>query len=210
MWFSQLRATASPPPRHMIVGLGNPGSEYAQTRHNIGFRVIEGLVRRHSLGAERSTYQARIVRGIINETAVVLVRPQTFMNLSGECVAPLMRMFGLTPDQLLVITDDLDLPTGQIRVRAVGSPGGHNGLKSLVHTLKTENFPRIRVGIGRPAPGLSVIDHVLGDFGPEELPLIETALELATDAVELIIRQGIEAGMCRYNGRTSSSGPTAE
>lgn len=192
---------AGPPPRLLIVGLGNPGPEYAATRHNVGFLVVERLARRHEIWAQRLERRALVGQGLINEMPVVLARPQTYMNLSGESVAPLMRKFSLTPEAVLVVTDDLDLPVGRIRIRKSGSPGGHNGLKSLVEHLDTEDFPRVRIGVGRPRPDVRVIDHVLTPFEAEEEPIIDAAVDRAADAVEDFLADGADAAMSRFNGK---------
>jgi PTH1 family peptidyl-tRNA hydrolase len=184
----------------LIVGLGNPGEQYQSTRHNVGFLAIDQLGKAHEIATKRLEKRAFVGYGSITEVPVGLVKPQTFMNLSGESVAPLMRGHQLTPDQIIIITDDLDLPLGKIRIRRSGSPGGHNGLKSLVHELGTEEFLRIRIGIGRPAPGTTVIDHVLSDFAPSETKAIEEAINRAKEAAGVIVTAGVAEAMQRFNG----------
>jgi len=200
MRFPLLRLRTSPQPTWLVVGLGNPGEQYRSTRHNVGFLAVDRLGKVHEISATRSEKRALVGYGSIADVPVALVKPQTFMNLSGESVAPLMRSHQLTPAHLIIITDDLDLPLGKIRIRRSGSPGGHNGLKSLVHELGTEEFPRIRIGIGRPAPGNTVIDHVLSDFSPSETTAIEEAISRSKDAVEVIITAGVDDAMQRFNG----------
>lgn len=193
-------------PEWLVVGLGNPGAEYAGTRHNLGFRVVELLAQRHGVRLNRKLPGcppgiARAVAagaGSIEEAAVVLAQPQTYMNLSGRAVAPLARFLGRSPERVLVVYDDMDLPPGRIRVRSGGGAGGHNGIRSLIGSLQTQEFPRVRIGVGRPAPG-EAIDHVLSGFSQEERPVIDQAIPAAADAVETILRDGLEAAMNRYN-----------
>lgn len=201
MRFPFFRRTPKPQPRFLVVGLGNPGAEYQNTRHNVGFRAIEVLAREAGEDASRLERRALVGSVTLGEVPVLLVRPMTYMNLSGESVAPLMRIHGLQPDSVLVITDDLDLPLGRIRIRAEGSPGGHNGLKSLTAHLGTEAFPRIRIGIGRPKPGVTVVDHVLSEFTPEEQDTVNEAIQRAADAVRVIVAEDLEAAMRQFNGR---------
>jgi PTH1 family peptidyl-tRNA hydrolase len=201
MRFPLFRRTPQLPvkPQFLVVGLGNPGAEYQFTRHNVGFRVVELLAGEEGNRSARLVQRALVTPTTIGETPVLLVRPMTYMNLSGESVAPLMRTHQLQPESVLVITDDLDLPLGKIRIRAEGSPGGHNGLKSLVAHLGTERFPRIRIGIGRPAPGTAVVDHVLSEFTPDEQDAINEAIARAAEAVKVLITEGIVVAMRRFN-----------
>jgi PTH1 family peptidyl-tRNA hydrolase len=194
-----LRRQPSVPPRYLIVGLGNPGAEYQHTRHNVGFRVIDLLAERHRIDMRKTEKRAFVGYGSIRDVPVVLAKPITFMNLSGESVAPLMRMLQLQPADVLVVYDEMDLPVGRIRVRADGSPGGHNGMKSLVHHLRTEEFPRIRIGVGRPGSGSAAVEHVLSKFQRDEIEPIRDAVERAADAVETVLAEGVQAAMNRYN-----------
>jgi len=182
------------PPEWLIVGLGNPGPEYKGTRHNIGFELIDRLAERHRIKLDRSKHQSRLGTGTVFETSVVLVKPLTFMNLSGRAVAPLMREYGLKPDHVLVLADDTDLPPGRVRLRAEGSAGGHNGHKSLIQTLGTQEYPRLKIGIGRTSKD-ATIDHVLGPFHPDERADIEGALKRCEEAIEALFLRGIEAAM---------------
>lgn len=200
MRFPLLRLRTAPQAKWLIVGLGNPGEQYQFTRHNVGFLAIDQLAKAHEISTKRLDKRAFVGNGSILDVPVALAKPQTFMNLSGESVAPLMRGHQLTPEHVIIITDDLDLPLGKIRIRRSGSPGGHNGLKSLVHELGTEEFPRIRIGIGRPAPGTTVIDHVLSDFAPNEKQAINEALARAKEAAEVIVTAGMAEAMQRFNG----------
>lgn len=200
MRFPLLRLRPTPQPRWLIVGLGNPGEQYQFTRHNVGFLAVDRLGEAHEISTGRFEKRALVGYGSIADVSVALVKPQTYMNLSGESVAPLMRGHQLDSEHVLVITDDLDLPLGKIRIRRSGSPGGHNGLKSLVHHFDTEEFPRIRIGIGRPPRGTTVVDHVLSEFSRSERDEIDQALDRARDAAEVIVREGMDEAMRRFNG----------
>lgn len=182
----------------LIVGLGNPGREYQETRHNVGFRVVEILAERHGIDLKKHRHQAAYGEGRIAGQAVLLARPLTFMNLSGLPVAALTRYHNLTPADLLVICDDVNLPLGRLRLRVKGTAGGHNGLKSIIGSLGTEAFPRLRIGVGAP-DGRPMVDHVLGRFNRAEGEAIAVSLAEAADAVELYLRDGPEAAMNRYN-----------
>lgn len=187
------------PPEWLVVGLGNPGPEYKGTRHNVGFELIDRLAERNKIKLDRSKHQARLGVGTLFETSVVLVKPLTFMNLSGRAVAPLMREYGLKPDRVLVIADDTDLPPGRVRLRAEGSAGGHNGHKSLIQTLGTQTYPRLKIGIGRTSKD-ETIDHVLGPFHPDERPDIDAAFKRCEAAIETLFLRGMEAAMQEANG----------
>ena len=184
-------------PIRIIVGLGNPGRDYAETRHNVGFMVLDRLVRRFNV--EWKNDKAR--KGeLAAGPGVLLVKPQTFMNNSGECVGPLMRYFKFHPEQVLVIYDDISFPVGTMRLRAGGSAGGHNGMKSLIAHLGTEKFPRLRVGIS--APGLkNMVGHVLGKFAPDERPLLEEALDKSAEAAYVALKEGFDMAANRFNIR---------
>ena len=182
----------------LIVGLGNPGSRYAGNRHNVGYQCIERLVQRHELGPGRLMFKAQTTSGHIAGVKVVLARPLTFMNLSGEAVRPLLRWYRIALPDLLVIYDDLDLPLGKIRLRQQGGAGGHKGMRSIIEALGTEDFPRLRVGIGRPVHG-EPPDHVLSDFAPDEAIVMDLALDQAVAAVEIFIAADIGAAMNRFN-----------
>jgi PTH1 family peptidyl-tRNA hydrolase len=182
----------------LIVGLGNPGAEYSGTRHNVGFRVVDSLAAAHRIPLRTRRYQAVYGVGEIAGETVCLARPMTYMNLSGQAVAALLRVLDLTPSELIVVCDDVNLPLGKLRIRLQGSAGGSNGLKSIVACLSSEAFPRLRIGVGRPGSG-DLIDHVLGSFGRAEIPVVERAIETAVEAVEVALRDGVEAAMNRYN-----------
>jgi peptidyl-tRNA hydrolase, PTH1 family len=186
------------PVRFLVVGLGNPGPEYSGTRHNVGFMVVELLSQRHRIPIKSAQHGARVGEGEIAGEPVALVKPLTFMNLSGRAVAPLMNRHSLPPENLIVISDDADLPVGKVRLRARGSAGGQGGLKSIIGSLGSAEFPRVRIGIGRSAGG-DLVEHVLTRFGPQERELIGRAVERAADAVEFLLAHGTEAAMNRFN-----------
>jgi peptidyl-tRNA hydrolase, PTH1 family len=186
------------PPRYLIVGLGNPGAQYRNTRHNVGFECLQRLAEKHKIDLSKTQRRAKVGYGRIGDVPVVLAMPQTFMNLSGESIAPLMKMLGLRPEDVIVVVDEMDLPAGRLRIRKSGSAGGHNGLKSLIQHLGTEEFPRIRIGVGRPAQG-ATIDHVLGKFEREEIAPIRESIGKAAEAVECAVSDGVEAAMNRFN-----------
>jgi PTH1 family peptidyl-tRNA hydrolase len=179
-------------PEWLIVGLGNPGGEYKGTRHNVGFEVVDTLAEKLRVKLDKSRHRARIGLGRIGDTAVCLVKPLTFMNLSGQAVAPLARDYGIKPERVLVIADDLDLPTGKLRMRKSGSAGGHNGHKSLIQHLKTQDYPRIKIGIGK-ASGGETIDHVLSGFTPAEKDLVLPAIKAASRAAKEFLARGSAA-----------------
>ncbi len=181
----------------VIVGLGNPGRKYSDTRHNIGFRVLEEIARRSSIEKEESRFDAIIGHIRIGGEKVFLVKPLTYMNLSGKAVQPLMRWFKLDLSDLIVIYDDMDLPPGTLRLRAQGGSGGHKGMASIIERLGSQEFARIRIGIGRPDD--EAIDWVLGKFSPTEQKLMEEVIGQAAAAVECWVKQGIERAMNEYN-----------
>jgi peptidyl-tRNA hydrolase, PTH1 family len=197
------------------VGLGNPGPEYSGSRHNVGFQCVRWLARKHGLSFDGTRAHARIAQGAIQGKPVVLARPQTFMNLSGQAVSGLLQWLRLAPAALVVIHDDLDLPLGRIRLRPGGSAGGHRGIRSIIDSLGTQEFARLRVGIGRPE-GNDAVDYVLGDFSSTERQVMAESYARAAEAVECILTEGLEAAMNRFNadrGRDAASGeasaPTA-
>lgn len=184
----------------LIVGLGNPGEEYAKTRHNIGFQVVAELARRHGLAFESKRAKSRIAEGHIRGQRAALVKPFTFMNVIGHAVVGLCQWYKVAPEhELLVIYDDLDLPFGALRLRERGSPGTHNGMRSVVNQLGTQAFPRLRVGIGQGPPGRDAAAYVLGRFTREEEAQLPDVVSRAADAAEMIVREGLIAAMNRYN-----------
>jgi len=184
-------------PMKVIVGLGNPGPRYKDTRHNVGFEALEELARRHPVQREESRFDAIIAHFQINQEKVCLLKPLTYMNLSGRAVRAFVSYYKIDLQDLIVIYDDMDLPVGSLRIRSKGGTGGHRGMNSLVENLGTQDFARIRIGIGRP-PG-EAVDWVLGRFSPEEKPLIQKAISRAADAVECWLNHGIDKAMNEYN-----------
>jgi PTH1 family peptidyl-tRNA hydrolase len=182
----------------LIVGLGNPGPVYARNRHNVGYRCVDALARAHGLSFARRQFRALVAGGPICGRPALLAKPLTFMNLSGNAVGALMRFYKLAPADLIVVYDDLDLPLGRVRLRAAGGSGGHKGMQSIIERLGTEEFARLRVGIGRPAFG-DPVEYVLQNFGPDEEIEIGRALERAVKALEAWLSDGIEAAMNRFN-----------
>jgi PTH1 family peptidyl-tRNA hydrolase len=189
----------------VIVGLGNPGEEYAKTRHNLGFQSVNELARRHGLTFDDKRAKARIAAGQIAGQRVALARPFTYMNLIGQAVVGLCQWYKVdTARDLLVIYDDLDLPFGVLRLRERGSAGTHNGMKSVIGQLGSQIFPRIRVGIGQGPPGRDAASYVLGRFTREEEAALPDIHARVADAVETILREGFTAAMNRYNGPAKS------
>lgn len=184
---------------YLIVGLGNPGRRFREDRHNIGFMVLDHLLKRLDLIFSRSQNDALVVDGRIAEHKVIFVKPQTFMNRVGVSVAPLLRYYRIPLDQLLIIFDDLDLPLGALRIRPKGGSGGHRGLQSVIQQLGSENFPRMRLGIGRPPGQMDPAVYVLQSFSKDEQDVVDITLEKAADGIEVYIREGIEAAMTRFN-----------
>lgn len=182
----------------MIVGLGNPGKKYERTRHNVGFMVVDEISYRFRVPWKSSKFNGMVSQLIINGEKVLLVKPLTFMNVSGECVRPLMDYYQIAIEDLIVVYDDLDLPVGKIRLRQKGSAGGHNGMRSLIQHLKTQDFNRIRVGIDRPPKG-EIIHYVLGDFQKIEQPDIIAAIKKSADAIEDATKLPFIDVMNRYN-----------
>jgi PTH1 family peptidyl-tRNA hydrolase len=183
----------------LIVGLGNPGREHAGNRHNAGFQCINRLAEAHGMSFTRRQARARVVQGKIGGYRVLLAKPQTFMNLSGESVSQLARFYKIAPADVLVLYDDLDLPLGKIRLRPDGGAGGHKGMRSIIQYLGTEDFPRLRLGIGRPPGQMDPVDYVLSDFSTDERADMELAFERAVAAIECFLDEGIEATMNAFN-----------
>lgn len=184
----------------VIAGLGNPGREYERTPHNVGFDVVDLLAARLDTGWRNSPkFHALTARAAYAGETVLLVKPQTFMNLSGTSIGPLLKYFGGMPTDLTVVVDDVNLPLGKLRIRAAGSCGGHNGLSSVIQCLGTDAFTRIRLGMGRQEHG-SLADHVLGRFDAERQKVVDALEEASADAVQFLIRKGLNEVMNRYNG----------
>jgi peptidyl-tRNA hydrolase, PTH1 family len=190
----------------VIIGLGNPGTKYAQTRHNVGFDLLDSLAKRWQISfSDHKQFQGIYGEGFgSNNTKIRLLKPQTFMNLSGQSVRATIDWFKLPPESVLVVYDDLDLPLGKIRLRLSGSAGGHNGMKSIISHLGTQNFPRVRIGIGKSAGEKDTISHVLGKFSAVEVPIVSEVIYLVNDAIELSLKKGVEQAMNLYNNRSIS------
>ncbi|MCU5706222.1 aminoacyl-tRNA hydrolase [Bacillus wiedmannii] len=168
----------------LIVGLGNPGREYELTRHNIGFMAIDELAKRWNISLNEQKFKGVFGAGFVNGEKVILLKPLTYMNLSGESIRPLMDYYKIDVEDFVVLYDDLDIPVGKLRLRMKGSAGGHNGVKSTISHLGTQEFQRIRMGIDRPKNGMKVVDYVLGRFTSEEIPDVSHSIEKAVDACE--------------------------
>ncbi len=184
----------------MIIGLGNPGLAYRHTRHNFGFLAIDELAKDLNIPLKRIKFRAMIGEGRFGETKVVLVKPMTFMNESGRAVAPLIRFFKLPLSNLLVIHDDLDLPLGTLRLRPSGGTSGQRGMASIITQLGTQDFPRMRLGIGRPPGQMDPVDYVLKDFLPSEKELFTMVLRTVVEASQTFINEGLTHTMNKYNG----------
>jgi PTH1 family peptidyl-tRNA hydrolase len=193
----------------LVVGLGNPGKEYAETRHNIGFAVVDRLAEKFDCSFRKKwRFAAEVAEAATGDAGkVVLAKPQTYMNRSGGAVNALLRWSKIEPAQLLVVVDDADLPLGQIRLRASGGSGGHNGLRSIIEALGgNEEFARLRVGIGRSAPvGADITGHVLGKFAAQERESAEDAVTAAVEAIECCLREGLTEAMNQFNRKKSAS-----
>ena len=183
---------------HLIVGLGNPGAEYAGTRHNVGFEVVELLGRRHGIPLRKRALRSVLGDGIIEDERVILARPMTYMNLSGEAVGAIARRYRIPPEDIIVVVDDIALPIGTIRLRLKGSDGGHNGLESIERHLNTREYPRVRIGVGQARPG-RMVDHVLSRFRPDERETIQNAIERAADSIETALKLDFETAMNHFN-----------
>ena len=183
----------------LVVGLGNPGIRYASTRHNVGFRFIDLLAKKAEIRLNDRRAKAVLGQGRIAGHEVVLVKPRTFMNNSGEGVEYLLARFGGRPSELLVVYDEMALPTGRIRLRASGSHAGHNGIRSIISAVQTDGFPRLRIGVGQPSNSGESVPHVLGKFSKEEEPLIAQAVQDAVSAVHCMLEESIDVAMNRFN-----------
>ena len=184
----------------VVVGLGNPGSQYVATRHNIGFRVVDLLADRLQVAIAKKEAKSLTGRGLWAGETLLLVKPQTFMNNSGETVLEISKFFKLPIENILVVVDDIDIGFGSLRIRAKGSAGSHNGMKSIVYLLQSDKFPRVKMGIGRQEEGRDLANFVLGRFSKEEQITINELLEKAADSVESIIKEGVSSSMNKYNG----------
>jgi peptidyl-tRNA hydrolase, PTH1 family len=194
----------------LVVGLGNPGGRYEGTRHNVGFAAVDLLATRHGLQWEAAPRGAEALVAHWRAGGAIFVKPLTFMNLSGGAVVPLLQFYKIELADSLVLVDEVQLETGRVRVRPDGSAGGHNGLKSLIASLGTHAFPRLRIGVGRGDTRRDLADHVLARFEPEERSVVDDAIGRAADAAELFIADGVLAAMNRYNRKDDTSSDSAD
>lgn len=184
----------------LVIGLGNPGEEYEDTRHNVGFHVVNVVAKRHGVVFRRSwRSHALIAKLRLSGKEVRLVKPLVYMNRSGVCVRALVKKYGLLPEHVLVVFDDVELPCGEVRIRKQGGAGGHQGMESVIAHLGTREFPRIRVGVGPRPPGDALVDYVLGVFKREEMEKVTAAIEHAAYAVERIVAVGVDRAMNEFN-----------
>lgn len=184
---------------YLIIGLGNPEADYANTRHNMGFNVINKLAEKFNIEVKKDKFKALFGSGVIEGEKVILIKPQTFMNLSGEAVQEFVNFYKVPLENIVVIYDDVDVEPGKIRIRKTGSSGSHNGMKSIISHLSTEAFPRIRVGIGKPHEHFDMISHVIGGIAEEDKEPLEKGVNLATEAVIELLKNNIDSAMNKYN-----------
>ncbi|MDY3296460.1 aminoacyl-tRNA hydrolase [Selenomonas sp.] len=194
----------------VIVGLGNPGREYAQTKHNVGFMLVDALASHLGVTEWREKFDALVADARIGTEKVLLVKPQTYMNESGKAVGPLMHFYKLPAEDLIVAHDDMDIPVGTIRIRKKGSSGGHNGIKSILAHFGDEHFARVRIGIGRPLPGWTVVNHVLAAFPEEDQPKIREAIDYLIPAVECIVTHDVDMAMNQFNPKKKKKAKKAQ
>ncbi len=185
---------------YVIVGLGNPGKQYDKTRHNVGFDVIDMLAKEYGISVTKIKHKALIGEGRVGTEKVLLVKPQTYMNLSGETLIDIYNYYKVDLENIVVIYDDIDLDVGKLRIRKKGSGGTHNGMRSIVKCLGSTDFPRVRVGVSKPMPGQNLADFVLSRFRKEEADDLATGLDKACNAVDCIIRENLDLAMNKYNG----------
>ncbi len=185
---------------YVVVGLGNPGSKYSDTRHNVGFSVIDLLSERTRTKVNKIKFKSLYGEANIGGEKVLLVKPQTYMNNSGEAVIEISNFFKVPVENIIVIMDDIDIEFSAVKIKRKGSAGSHNGMKSIISILKDENFPRIKIGVGRPEQGRDLADFVLGRFSKVEQVEMKDTLDRAADAVECIVREGVSGSMNKYNG----------
>ena len=197
MFFSSKKAG---PVEWLVVGLGNPGSKYEWTRHNMGYLVIDELAERLDIPVKRLKFKALTNTAVLGGKSVLLMKPTTYMNLSGEAVGQAARFYKIPPERVLVISDDVALPQGKLRVRRSGSAGGHNGLKNILSHLGSDQFPRVKVGVGeKPHPDSDMVDWVLGVFTGQDRKVMEEAIGRAADAVTVLLQHGVDQAMSSYN-----------
>ncbi len=185
--------------RTLIVGLGNPGRRYADNRHNIGFMVVDRLAQKYSISLDRRKHKAFIGTGRVGDYSVIIARPQTFMNKSGDSVGRISDFYHVQPEDLLVVFDEIDLPLGTLRIRERGGSGGHNGMKSIIGRVG-QDFPRIRLGVGRPPGRMEPADYVLRDFDEDQSLVVDELIDRSIAAIEMTLSEGIDLAMTHFNG----------
>ena len=185
---------------YIIAGLGNPESKYDKTRHNIGFRLIDELAVRNGITFSDRKHNGLVGKGTISGEKVILLKPLTYMNLSGECVGPAADYYKVEPENVIILFDDISLDVGRIRIRKKGSAGGHNGIKSIIAHLGSENFPRLKFGVGDKPKEMDLADYVLGRFSSQDEATVSEGIKRACEAVECMIGEGCDAAMNKYNG----------
>ncbi|MBW4438817.1 MAG: aminoacyl-tRNA hydrolase [Pleurocapsa minor GSE-CHR-MK-17-07R] len=193
----------------LIVGLGNPGQKYAETRHNVGFRAVEAFAQKHGLTFSKTEHRAQVASGAAMGQRVLLAKPQTFMNVSGDSVGPLAGFYKIPPERIVVVADDLDIPLGTLRIRRNGSSGGQNGLKHILQRMGTQDIARVRIGIGRPPGRQDPADYVLAPFRGDDAILAAQVQDKAVEALEIWLTHGIDTAMTRCNGVVGEAKPTS-
>ncbi len=183
----------------IIAGLGNPGSRYENTRHNMGFETVDYISYKYKIKVSKVKFKAVIGDGEIEGERVMLVKPQTYMNSSGESVREIIDWYKIPLENIIIVYDDIDLPLGKIRIRPGGSAGTHNGMRSVIYQIQSDNFPRVRIGVGRPPEGWELVDYVLGRFNEDDRKIVSESVKKASEAVASIIKSGVEAAMNTYN-----------
>ncbi|MBQ3355903.1 MAG: aminoacyl-tRNA hydrolase [Oscillospiraceae bacterium] len=186
----------------LIVGLGNPGANYGKTRHNVGFRAVDAVAQKLNVKIDRAKFRGLSAQAVWKGQKLLLLKPQTFMNLSGLSVADAARYFKLPPERIILLFDDISLDVGRLRVRAEGSAGGHNGIKSVIGALNSQGFPRVKIGVGaKPHPEFELADWVLSNFTKDEEALLQSVIEDAAEAALTVVEDGVPAAAARFNGR---------
>lgn len=185
----------------LLVGLGNPGENYARTRHNVGFRALDSLAKTLGIKVDRAKFRGLYGQGVWQEKKLILLKPQTFMNLSGLSVMDAARFYKLPPERIIVLFDDVSLPVGRLRVRSDGSAGGHNGIKSIIGALNSQSFPRVKIGVGaKPHPDYALADWVLSSFSPAEEKALAPAIDHAAEAALELLANGVDSAANKFNG----------
>jgi len=182
-----------------VIGLGNPGKQYAGTRHNVGFDAVDYLAYKNNISMNKVKHKAIIGEGNIHGHKTMLVKPQTYMNLSGQSILEIVNFYKIEIEKLIVIYDDIDIEVGKLRLRPSGSAGTHNGMRSIIYEIQSDNFPRVRIGIGKPVFG-ELSDYVTGKFSKEDREFVDNSIKSAAEAAEIILKEGINSAMNRYNG----------